>query len=194
MQRVRIELSPTEIGLNQERLIKKVIADVGATQLGFGYTTSSPSQNVRETKTWQTDYGPCTVNWYRPNTHPPAIGEVHTPDFDFWVNGQRLVNLESKNWQPGKYPLSLHQVEEKIISRVSGRPVLLGNVLVIGDLLCQEGDEQRILELLQQYRFRVILTGRQAVSPEDETSYSIIRARLEPLLVDLFMLRWTMPN
>jgi hypothetical protein len=184
--------NPTEDGVEQERLIRQVILDVAATQLGVGDTVSIADQNlekIRERTTWPTKHGMWTVNWYRPNTHPKHVGERHVPDFDFWVNGNRIANLESKNWKPNpKYPLSLDQAKQKIVSRVAGRPVALGNILVISELLCQDGVEQQILELLRQHKFKVVLTHRKTESPDDGAMYRIMRVKLEPILVYVFTL------
>lgn len=186
--------SPTESGLDQERLIKNIILDVASTQLGRGDTTADiPDQKIRERMTWNADSRIWTVNWFRPNTHPNAVGEIHVPDFDFWVDDRRLANLESKNWQP-KWALTLNQTKEKIVSRVESRPVELGNILVISELLCQKSDERQILDLLQQCQFKVLLTHRKTGSSHDEAMYRIIRSQLEPILVYIFSFRGPKPD
>jgi hypothetical protein len=185
--------SPYRIGHDQELLIKKIIVDVATSSIGECDNAHNSNPHIRETMVWRNDHGTRTVNWYRPNTHPQKVGEVHVPDFDFWANDRRLANLESKNWEP-KWLFSLSQAEEKIFSRVTGRPVELGNVLIISKLICQQGDEQRILELLQQHRFKVLLTSRKTESPNDQAMYGIIRAKLEPILAYIFTLQGPKPD
>jgi len=185
--------SPYRIGHDQELVIKKIIVDVATSSIGECDNVHNSNPDIRETIVWHKDYETWTVNWYRPNTHPKEVGEAHVPDFDFWVDDRRLANLESKNWEP-KWSLSLSQAEEKIFSRVTGRPVELSNILVISKLLCQHGDEQRILNLLREYRFKVVLTGRKTENPNDQTMYELLRTKLEPILVYMFTLQGTKPN
>jgi hypothetical protein len=188
--------SPTVVGMDQERLIRQVVLDVAATQLGVGEQVNGPALNaerIRERITWTTKNGTWTVTWFRPNTHPMHVGDLHVPDFDFWINGHRMANLESKNWQV-RWLLSLQGANEKIVSRVTGRPVELGNILVISELLCQHCAEEQVLELLRQYRFKVLLTHRQAEGPDDEVMYEIIRTKLEPILAYVFTLKEPRPD
>ena len=187
---------PTEEGRKQEALIRQVITDVAGSQLLVSTTEGLPKQNaerIRERTLWRGNGRAWTVNWYRPNTHPNTVGEMHVPDFDFWVDGRRLANLESKNWQP-KWRLSLHQANEKIVSRVAGRPVELGNVLVISELLCEASVEQQILDLLREYKFKVLLTHRKTESAHDQDMYWILRNRLQSILVYIFSLPGPRPD
>ena len=184
--------NPYRIGHDQELLIKKIIVDVATSSIGECDNVHNSNPHIRETMVWGNDHGTRMVNWYRPNTHPTRAREVHVPDFDFWVDDRRLANLESKNWEP-KWSLSLSQAKEKIFSRVTGRPVELCNILVISKLLCQHGDELRILDLLREYKFKVLQTGRKTESPDDQVMYEIIRTKLEPILAYVFTLRGPKP-
>lgn len=179
-------IDPIHVGLDQEALIKNIILDVAGTRLGTGDISDQYGLNLRERMTWKIESRVWTVNWYRPNTHPIRVGESHVPDFDFWFDDRRLANLESKNWREDYRPLSLHHTKDKIISRVTGRPVELGNILVISELRCQQCDEQQILDLLRDHRFKVLLTHGQTMNPDDEERYRIIRNRLEPILTYIF--------
>jgi hypothetical protein len=188
--------NPTKDGVEQESLIRQLILDVASTLLGVGDTVSVADQNpekIRERTTWRRWDKVWSVNWYRPNTHPKMAGEDHVPDFDFWVNDRRLANLESKNWKP-KWPLSLDQAKEKILSRVAGRPVELGNILVISELLCEAAVQQQIMDLLREYKFKVLLTHRKTESAYDQDMYWTLRNRLKPILVYIFTLSAPRPN
>lgn len=188
--------SPTEDGMDQEALIRRVIVDVASTHLGAGHTERAVSQNaerIRETTTWHTTNFTWSVSWYQPNTHPQHAGELHVPDFDFSVNGRRLANLESKNWKP-KWPLSVDQAKNKIVSRVEGRPVELGNILVISELLCETSVQFQILNILAAHHFKVILTHRKTEGISDHAMYCTLRSKLHPILDYVFTLQEPKPD
>jgi hypothetical protein len=174
-------------GLWQEKIIWNVTTDFLDTNLGESQSHSCQEVDVKQILTWEHGHDIYNLAWYRPNTHPVVAGSVSKPDFGITQNGNQLISIESKNWEPNYKPLSIYQVDTQIISRF--RYLAAPNrILIISKLNLEPADTNKIWNLLKQNPVTLIRTGRKTQGIYDTKSYRIIKKCLPPIITRILKL------